>query len=446
MACLRVCIACLVIGYAGCASNPSNPSCTSSASCLPSETCTDGFCVPRSGPVDMATRDALVPDMATDMATESECGEPCDTGAPCEIGRVDCSRPTPRCVGAGPQPAGTVCREAEAACDTADTCDGSSLGCANERADVGTPCPGGFCDGAGECGECTEGAACTTSGCEVGTLTCSPTGEPTCVATGNAPDGTSCGDDVEGAFGECVSDSCGTMGTRTRTIERSVCRAGVCTVESSMDSQTCERDPAGAVCGESLSGEWSACTAADVCATSGTQTRMVVEQRCASGSCMNMPRTEMQACTRVTDGTACGSDGPPGPWSECMFMGCGLSGTQTREVTTGRCSAGSCGTSTRTETQSCSRPTAEGGECGEPTFGDFGATCLYLDCDPDMGQRFRSVTRRVCNASNVCADMSGVDSEECPPGGDVTGSFCSPSTGTFGNCAGPFNCQPTNPF
>lgn len=57
-------------------------------------------------------------------------------------------------------------------------------------------------------------------------------------------------------------------------------------------------------CGScSLPGAWGACTSADTCATSGTQSRSI--SSCVNGSCV--VGTESQSCVRNTDGISCGA-------------------------------------------------------------------------------------------------------------------------------------------
>lgn len=90
-------------------------------------------------------------------------GVACNTSNPCELGQIDCSMGVPRCVGMGPKPDTAICRPAgaNATCDPAVTCTGTSLGCpAATPAALGTACGSAnaaacdapdTCDGAGAC-------------------------------------------------------------------------------------------------------------------------------------------------------------------------------------------------------------------------------------------------------------------------------------------------------
>lgn len=85
---------------------------------------------------------------------ESSCGDPCDTGNPCEVGMVECGPSGSVCVGKGARDAGTVCRPANGSCDVAEVCNGSSLVCpADGFATATTQCraPVGDCDAPESC-------------------------------------------------------------------------------------------------------------------------------------------------------------------------------------------------------------------------------------------------------------------------------------------------------
>src|SRR5262249_29819758 len=109
--------------------------------CGPNQTCLSGACV-----------------MCVAGATCSP-----SPGNPCVTGVTSCATGMPTCTQTGQAPNGTACG-------------------ANQVCNAGT------------CVACTAGLACTPGGnvCQVGTTSCS-SGTPTCVASGNAPNGTACG-------------------------------------------------------------------------------------------------------------------------------------------------------------------------------------------------------------------------------------------------------------
>lgn len=77
----------------------------------------------------------------------------CDTACDDGCGTCGLSGSEGTC---SPEPSGTTCREAAGACDAAEVCDGSALGCpADEVAPDGSVCDGGVCDG----GMCVDDGA-----------------------------------------------------------------------------------------------------------------------------------------------------------------------------------------------------------------------------------------------------------------------------------------------
>ena len=183
---------------AGCASPPTT-GCVTRTDCAEAELCVNGMCQP-------SNHDAGVGNDANTGGDTNAglCGQECETDLPCEIGVYDCSGDLPVCVRSGLHERGYVCRDAVDSCDQDDICDGVSAGCADGKTDIGTPCDGGFCDGRGACGACQQGIPCEPEACQTGTIACSQAGVPSCEATGNLPDDTSCGDIVIGGGGNLM--------------------------------------------------------------------------------------------------------------------------------------------------------------------------------------------------------------------------------------------------
>lgn len=222
---------CFVESSASCGT----PDCTTSADCAQTSTCArfeciDGTCLARPTPgactVDQycAVEHGCLPLEGSCVAMAA-----CDTGNPCELGRLDCSTGVGVCRASGPVSAGEPCRAARDACDAPETCDGVSSVCPADRlAPAGTPCADGYCNGLGTCAPCTAGGACSTGNpCERGATDCS-TGAPVCTAAGPAAAGTPC----RPMAGACdVEEACdGTsMVCPTDAFEpaTTMCRAGV---------------------------------------------------------------------------------------------------------------------------------------------------------------------------------------------------------------------------
>ena len=341
------------------------------------------------------------------------CGTPCETGNACEVGVYDCSEGAPTCVRDTLVAAGTTCRESSGACDVEETCDGESPACPIDGfASTGTTCPAGFCDGLGTCSDgCTPGAPCSTgNACETGEISCA-SGTPQCVASGNATDGTPCGSTEVGTFGSCggFSGACDGTGTRSRPVTAYACQAGTCEANTSNETEACTRNTEGSSCGTDMLGTWSSCSYSDACDESGTRSRVVTSYTCSAGTCGSSTSNETGSCTRDTDGVQCGSP-TTGPWSRCLIdIGtdpCNDTGTQSATQTTYACSAGSCGSSSSTISQSCTesplgrtcpnpedplfpcfkyRCSATGACVNTGTTCMSGEACCFDGCQPDTG-------------------------------------------------------------
>jgi hypothetical protein len=239
--------------------------------------CDDGEDEDCDGPPDCAD-----PDCA---ARACDDGDSATTGETCAEDGI-CRGPPPDC-------------DDDNACTT-DTYD-ETLGCRHEPLEG--PCDDGFyCNGTDACeaGVCSghESAPCTGA-CTETDESCTP-----CLRDAD------CGAFVYEAWDACIFDACASDGDRRRRVLTPRCNAGACEVIESTEVGACSRDPEGAVCGDPTFGEWGPCESADVCATSGTQRRMVMDRICGSdGTCGSAMREETQACTRaVGNGTRCGPD------------------------------------------------------------------------------------------------------------------------------------------
>jgi len=248
---------------------------------------------------------------------------------------------------------------------------------------------------------------------------------------------TTCGETEVGAWSACTgfAGTCGTTGTRSRTITTHTCGAGVCTSSTSTESESCVREAEGAVCDEPVNGAWGACGGfSSTCDTTGTRTRSVTTYACSGGSCVASTGTETGACTRTTNGTSCGTT-QYGSWSACGgFSGtCGNSGIRTRSVTTYACSGGSCAPTTSTESESCSRNT-NGTSCGTTQYGSWSACGGFSGTCGNSGTRTRSVTTYACSGGS-CASTSSTESESCTR--NTNGTSCGTTVqGPWSACGG----------
>lgn len=167
---------------------------------------------------------------------------------------------------------------------------------------------------------------------------------------------------------------------------------------STDDAQTADADPnacdvEGAPCGlMTQCGEPGECTGfSGTCGETGSQTRTCVDFTCQSGACVaSAPYDDVVACTRDTDGIACGDTTSCGSCQQDPGDDCVESGTRTCTTTHRECSAGSCvGMSSSQSTQSCSINT-DGDLCGVTLNG-----CQNFE------------TRPVCCSAGSCTDPCG---------------------------------------
>ena len=282
---------------------------------------------------------------------------------------------------------------------------------------------GGFanvCDESGERSRSVVTRTCAGGSCEAVTTT----ETESCVRD---TDSESCGDSTYTSWSACggFANVCDTTGTQSRTRTDFNCAGGSCTTTTATETQSCTRDTDGTGCGDDEFTSWSACGGFDnVCDETGTQTRTRTEFDCSGGSCTSSNFTETQSCTRDTDGTSCGSDDFTA-WSACGGFDdeCDETGTQTRTRTEYDCAGGSCTTSTFSESQSCTRDT-DGDTCGAGiTYGTWSSCGGFANVCDTTGTRSRSRTTRTC-AGSSCTSTTDTVTESCTrvTDGDSCGS------------------------
>ncbi|TXD38705.1 hypothetical protein FRC96_07130 [Lujinxingia vulgaris] len=298
----------------------------------------------------------------------------------------------------------------------------------------------GACQGAGEQGVCTtEGErrrvitsyVCAEGGCEV-------VEEEEFEACVLDTDAQACGAPETGEWSACggFDSVCDQDGTRSRTVTYFECDGGECNERVDTETESCLRATTGVSCGDETYGDWSACEGfSGVCGQTGTQSRTVTYRECNGGECSTRTATESQTCTRNTDGTTCGSF-TNGDWSSCSYANeCSTSGSRTRTVTYRECSGGSCSTRTATETDTagCARNT-DGTSCGSTSYGSWGQCLVFAGtCG---GNEARSVTYRRCS-NGSCSNVTETETRPCTR---PVGSPCS-CDGALGTCASSGICD-----
>ncbi len=216
-----------------------------------------------------------------------------------------------------------------------------------------------FCDGIEHC----VAGGCTRPGdpCS-GNTTCDEAADRCrgCTTRGDCPL------DDTGTFGPCdYADACDVDAMRERTDTTYDCVAEACVPTPRTVSEACTRDTDGTACGDTTCGSFGACTATDVCAQGGMATRTCTDFTCGGGTCGSAPRHEAMMCTRTTDGTACGMMGCAA-WGTCSYAAsCDETGVRHRTCTSPTCAGGACAPNATTEddTAGCPRDT-DGIGCG----------------------------------------------------------------------------------
>lgn len=177
-------------------------------------------------------------------------------------------------------------------------------------------------------------------------------------------------------------------------------------------------------------------------------------ETCGEGACEPAAARCPMGCDEdAMTCAACAADadcGAPGDvvWDgPCRYDGvCDEAAPDRRgTVTTPRCAAGVCVSEEREVVEACSRDTA-GAQCGDTTYGAFGACGGYDSTCDEIGRRTRSVTRRRCLAGG-CATEYGSDAEPC--GRDTDGDACTYLGRCHSRCAAgtcpPQDCATATP-
>ncbi|RKI35460.1 hypothetical protein D7Y27_31625 [Corallococcus sp. AB004] len=288
------------------------------------------------------------------------------------------------------------------------------------------------CDESGSQSRTVTASACTSSGA------CAGTGSSETQACTRSTGGTACGTSY-GGWGSCegFSDFCDTTGTQSRTVTASTCGSGTCNASSSStETQACTRAAPNTNCAAPSYGAWGACSFSDACAQTGTQSRTVTSHgySCASGQCVASTSTETQACTRNTNGASCGAPSYGG-WESCGGYSdtCDQTGTQSRSVTSYTCSNGTCGSSSNSESQACSRNT-EGTYCGT-NAGGWGSCGGFSDYCDASGSQSRTVTDYACGGGSCNPSSSDTESRACTRTAPGPQS-CQAGSESWGSCGG----------
>jgi len=291
----------------------------------------------------------------------------------------------------------------------------------------------GICGTAGTQTRAVTSPLCVDGACSSGTVV----ETRACTRTTNDA---ACGDTHYGSWTTCsYGAACATTGTRTRNVTRYTCSDGSCASATTIETGTCHRTTNGTTCGTTHVGSWSVCgTASGVCGTTGTQTRDVTTYTCSEGGCAASTTTETQACALNANGATCGTT-EYGSWSACTgFSGtCGNSGIRSRTVTTYTCVDGSCQASTSTEVEACTRNT-NGISCGTTQFGPWSACGGFSGTCDTTGTRTRSVSTYAC-ASGACTSSTSTETGSCTR--DTNGATCRSTSVTYGPCESDTTCS-----
>ena len=299
------------------------------------------------------------------------------------------------------------------ACLAGTTCDETDDVCTGCTTDDECPAP---IEGAW--GTCASSDACAVEGTETRTRRtfacvtgrCEPTDGDEMRACPRTTEGTPCAMSTCDAYGACMGSgaTCDPAGTATRTCTDFSCRSGVCASGTRPESMACTRSTDGASCGELSCGAWGGCGGfADVCALGGTESRACSTPVCGGGSCGSAPSSESRGCTRPsTDGTPCGGATTCDGWSACAFGdACTTTGTQSRTCYDPVCVGGGCGSTPRTETQSCTRGPTDGTTCGGDVCDAYGACGGFVGICGEDGTQTRTCYQQRCGGG-ACGNVN----------------------------------------
>jgi hypothetical protein len=199
------------------------------------------------------TNNSLLSALEIDKNDTCVAGQTCTPANVCDKGVISCSTGVPVCVDNGPAPNGNSCGTnqvcnggacvpctAGLGCTPANLCHTGVTSCSTGVpvcSDTGLAPNGSSCGAnqvcsGGACVACTPNAACTPGGnaCRAGQISCA-NGAPTCVDTGPAPNGTTCGTNRACAGGVCVGCTAGQACTPAN-----MCHTGVVSCASGAPS------------------------------------------------------------------------------------------------------------------------------------------------------------------------------------------------------------------
>lgn len=218
---------------------------------------------------------------------------------------------------------------------------------------------------------------------------------------GAGSDGNPCGEPKTcTAFSPCTAeDVCALTGEQSRTCTEWKCEAGECREHVTVDPAVCDRQTEENPCGDVECGEWSECTYEGLCSNGGFRTRSCNDHRCVAGVCQAVPReeTDSAGCTRNTDGASCGDSN----CASCSFAN-SCDAQAEKWCTNRRCSGGACTTQGFSSTTNC--PTQEVCSPGAQR------SCRYWDDDVCDGSGGLCTGRETCNDAcgwNACVRVPG---------------------------------------
>ena len=204
-----------------------------------------------------------------------------------------------------------------------------------------------------------------------------------------AHEAASCGAGAScGAFGPCgnFNDTCDSSGTQSRDCTRNTCQSGTCVAEGYQESAACTRVTDGTTCGTSTVTGCGTCGGfSDTCDESGSQTCTCTSFTCASDACMPSATSCNQGCSRDQSGVTCASPTVTN-CSGCAYGSiCAENApAETCTCTSFTCGSGSCNANPTSCPQACTRNT-DGNPCGCSVCGPIGEdlrskTCVNGSC------------------------------------------------------------------
>ncbi|MGM0578075.1 MAG: hypothetical protein ACQEXJ_20290 [Myxococcota bacterium] len=307
--------------------------------------------------------------------------------------------------------------------NTDGTSCGSNCGSWSSCGDFSSPCD--------ETGQRTR--TCTESVCSGGQCETSSFTETDSCSRDTT--GSSCGSTECGEWSSCggFDSPCDETGQRTRNCIEYSCSGGQCEAESYTESESCSRSTQGDSCGSSNCDGWSSCGGFDSpCDQTGQRSRSCTESVCSGGQCQTDSTTETEPCSRSTQGDSCGSSSCGG-WSSCggFDSPCDETGQRTRSCTESVCSGGQCQSDSYTETDACSRNT-DGEACGSEDCSSWSGCAGYSSTCDETGRRVRTCTSFQCS-NGSCHGDDEYEQDTCTRNTD--GIYCDDDTNCTENDA-----------